>query len=157
MVTVWIFFGSGGGDGGVAAELTGELGGTGAIAAGGEATGAAGQLGPAEAAGGGAATGAGRLDDGVTAATTDGGKGGLSPEVTGIVETTLGAGFACSMLIGSSSRETKFSVPAVFAAPAWFELAAWASPEFGITLLGALLALMIGGNAGSNDPPNMVR
>jgi len=151
MVTVWIFFGSGGGNADVAAGVTGTA------AIGGLAPGAGGQLVPAEAAEGGAGTGAGRLADGVTVATTDGGKGGLSPEVTGIVETILGAGFACSMLTGSSSRETKFSVPAVFAAPGSLALAACASPEFGMTLLGAVLALMIGGNAGSNDPPNMVR
>ena len=130
MVTVWIFFGCGGcGDGGVAAafaELAGGLGWTGAAVTGGATAGGGGQLGLAEGAGAGAATGASEAGDGagVTAATTDGGIGGLSPEVTGIVETTFGAGFACSMLIGSSSRGTKFSVPAVFAAPVWVELAA---------------------------------
>ena len=82
-------------------------------------------MGAAEAAvGGGTATGAGEAGDGEMAATTDGGGAAFSPEVTGIVETTFGAGFACSMLIGSSSRGTTFSVPAVFVAPVWLELAA---------------------------------
>ena len=94
MVTVWIFFGSAGGDGrgrgngGVATVLTGRLGGTGAVATGGATAGAGGQFGLVAIA--------------VMVATTDGGKGGLSREVTGIVETTRGAVFASSMLIGSS-------------------------------------------------------
>ena len=151
---MWIFFGSG--DGGAAATLAGGPDGIGAVATGGDAA-TGGQLGPPEAAEGNAeAAGGGRPDDGVTVASTDDGRGGLPPEVTGIVETTFGAGFAGSMLIGSSSRETKFSGPAVFVAP-WLALPAGASAEFGMTLLGALLALMTGGNAGSNDPPNMVR
>src|SRR6185312_14852387 len=119
--------------------LTGRLGGTGAVATGGATAGAGGQFGLVAIA--------------VMVATTDGGKGGLSREVTGIVETTRGAVFASSMLIGSSSRETK---SAVFLAPAGLELAAWDSAAFGMTSLGALLALMIG-EVGSNEPPNVVR
>ncbi len=69
----------------------------------------------------------------------------------------LGAGFGGSMLIGSSSRETTFSPADALATPPWPELAAWVSPEFGMTLLGEVFALMMGGSAGSSDPPNMVR
>ena len=70
----------------------------------------------------------------------------------------LGAGFGASMLIGSSSRETTFSAAdALVAPPPWPELAAWVSPELGMTLFGEVFALMTGGSAGSSDPPNVVR
>jgi hypothetical protein len=77
--------------------------------------------------------------------------------LTGIVEMILGAAFGGSMLIGSSSRETTFSAADAVVAPPWPELAAWVSPELGMTLLGEVFALMTGGSAGSSDPPNVVR
>jgi len=68
MVTVCTFLGSGGGDGGATAVLTG-----GAAATGGATIGEGGQSGPLDGAGAGAATGAGEPDGGATVATTDGG------------------------------------------------------------------------------------
>ena len=70
MVTVCIFFGSGGGPGGVAAALTGGPGCAGAIATGAAIAGEEGQSGLAK----GAPTGTAEPGIGATEATTDGGK-----------------------------------------------------------------------------------
>ena len=74
MVTVCIFFGSGGGPDGVAAELTGALGCAGAVATGAAMAGEDGQSGLAEGTDAGAPSGDGAPDIGVTDATADGGK-----------------------------------------------------------------------------------
>src|SRR3984957_3279535 len=150
MVTVCIFFGSGGGPCGAAAALAGGLGCAGAVATGAAIAGAEAQAGLDEGRDAGAVTGA-------ADATTDGGKAALWLLLTGIVEMILGAGFGGSMLIGSSSRETTFSATDAVAVPPWPELAAWGSPELGMSLLGEVFALMTGGSAGSRDPPNVVR
>src|ERR1700728_2088546 len=82
--------------------------------------------------------------------------GGVDPEPIGIVATTREPTLGGSMLTGCSSRETSLSAAAWVAAAA-FAYSACASPLFGTILLGAMLALMIGGRLGNATEPNIAR
>ena len=77
MVTVCIFFGSGGGPCGAAAALTGPLACAGAVATGAAIAGEEAQAGLDEGTDAGAAAGAAEPGIGATDATTDGGKAAL--------------------------------------------------------------------------------
>jgi hypothetical protein len=143
MATVWIFFGSGAATG--VFEGIAMAGGTGAAFVAGAAAAAA-AAGP---------TGAGK--PGVPDAKTPGG-GVVGAGKTGIVETTRGAALTgAGTSTGFSWRGTSFSPEPALPASAWSDVPARELPALGKILLGLLSALMIGGNDGSIELPNIAR
>ncbi len=71
-----------------------------------------------------------------------------------MVETTRGVFAGAGTSTGRSSRDTSLSgEPELFAA--WPD--AFAAPPAGTILFGVPSALMIGGSAGSIEPPNIAR
>ena len=160
MVTVWIFFGSD--------EACGEGAGAGGAAAGACGAGAgAGGAGQGESVADAIFAWVGAAGFVVAGALKAGGaEPGARPwpepwPVTiGMVATTRGAAFGGSIATGCSSRDTRFSVEPVVAAPACFgspALFACESAAAGATLIGPLLALMMGGSVGRTEPPNIAR